>query len=285
MDMMKQRLYIVCLLCLCVVAHAWGQETDAGACAMHENVLSVEYGGIWQNDEYLSPLLYSGRMIGLQHEWWTGFGQREKDKEQKTEDWSHVGKIHIVGAKTDNGRVIRNQQWAFGVNGGWGAQYDFRRLIDIEGLNVWVGPYAHVDFMARLIGSYENKPYSMDIGATVRAHAGISYVMRGKRSAYRLQYAIMTDVLGAQFAPDYWQSYYEMTQTLDGTVVLASLHNRQSLWHELSVDMQFHRSTWRVGVRHEYTQYHANNLHFSREQVSVVVGTVFNHRISKTPLK
>ncbi len=269
---MKRLLHILFLVGFCTTMVA--QEDTA--CLVHENVLTVEYGGIWQNDEYLSPLLYGGQMIGIHHEWWTDF---------TAEDWSHVGKVHITGAMTDNNRAVRNMQYAIGVNGGWGAQYDFRRMMDVEGLNIFVGPYLYADFMGRSIASYTNKPYSFDIAANLRLHAGISYTVPCKRSAYRLQYTIMTDVLGVQFAPDYWQLYSEMATSLHDVVGFASLHNRQTLSHTLTLDMQFRRSTWRIGVRHEYLQYTMNNLHFSREQVCVVVGTVFNHRISKTPLK
>ncbi len=264
---------IISVLFACLSMETLRAEEWTGP--VHENVLTVEYGGIWQNDEYLSPLIYGGQMIAFGYECRTEFSKL---------DWSHVGKLHITGAITDNDRPMVSKQYAVGVNGGWGAQYNFRRMIGVEGLNVFVGPYLHADFMGRTITSSQNKPYSMDLGVNIRAHAGMSYTIPCKRSAYRLQYRIMTDLIGAQFAPDYWQSYYEMTQSIAGTVVFTSLHNRQTLSHELTLDMQFRRSTWRVGVRHEYLQYTANNLHFSREEVSVVVGTVFNHRISKTAL-
>ncbi len=270
---MKEKLFIILLFGFWSMRTLRAEEWTGPA---HENVLTVEYGGLWQNDEYLSPLLYGGQMVGIQHAWWTDFSKP---------DWSHVGKVHITGAITDNNRPVVSKQYAVGVNGGWGAYYNFRRMVNTKGLNLWIGPFLHVDFMGRGITSSHNKPYSMDLAATIRAHAGLSYTIPCKKSAYRLQYAIMTDLIGTQFAPDYWQSYYEMTESIAGTVVFASLHNRQTLSHELTLDMQFRRSTWRVGVRHEYLQYTANNLHFSREEVSVVVGTVFNHRISKTPLK
>ncbi len=268
---MSFRLYSAILFCFCWAAVS--MHADEYVCPAHENVLTVEYGGIWQNDEYLSPLLYGGQMIGLQHEWWSAL-----------RDWRHVGKIHITGAMTDNDRAIRNSQYAVGVNGGWGALYDFNHIMQVRGFNVFVGPYLHADYMLRSISSYQNKPYSMDISATVCLHAGVSYTIHCPRSAYRLQYTLMTDLVGAMFAPDYWQSYHEMNTSLQGVCVFASLHNRQRLQHELSVDMEFRKSTWRIGVRHEYLQSMANNLHFSRESVSVVVGTVFNHRVSKTSL-
>ncbi len=270
--MLKYIHYIVLLMLFCCIIPLQAEDY---VYPEHENVLTLEYGGLWQNDEYLSPLLYGGQMVAFGYECRTDFGQP---------DWSHVGKVHILGSITDNNRAIMTNQYAGGVNGGWGAQYNFLRMIGVDGLNIWIGPYLHADFMGRYITLSQNKPYSMDLAMNVRAHAGLSYTIPCKHSVYRLQYTIMTDLIGAQFAPDYWQSYYEMMESIKGTIGFASLHNRQKLSHELTLDMQFRRSTWRIGVRHEYLQYTANNLHFSREEVSVVVGTVFNHRISKTKL-
>ncbi len=268
--------HITLLISLCCIVNV---HAEGFKCPMHENVLTLTYGGIWQNDEYLSPLLYSGQAISIQQEWWTSFLNNNPNN-----DWEHVGKVHVSAAITDNNRAILNRQYVLGVDGGWGAHYSFQRLIDVKGLNVFVGPYLHFDLMGRNITSYENKPYSMDLSANLRAHAGVSYTIHAPKTAYRFQYTIMTDLAGAMFAPDYWQSYYEMNQSLQGTIVGSSVHNRQTLMHELSIDLQFRRSTWRVGVRHEYLQYKANNLHFSREQVCLVIGTVFNHQLSKTAL-
>ena len=57
----------------------------------HENILTVRYGGLWQQDQYLSPLLYSGQHIGLSNEWWQGFLC------DSTKHWQHVGRAQIIG--------------------------------------------------------------------------------------------------------------------------------------------------------------------------------------------
>ncbi len=275
---MQKCFYHYIILCISL-SSIFTIRAEEPFCPVHENILTFHYGGIWQNDEYLSPLLYAGQHIGIQHEWWTPFVN------EQISDWSHVGKIHGNGAITNNQQLIRNKQYALGVNGGWGMQYNFQKLMHISGLNVFIGPYLCADFMGRSITSYENKPYSLDIALTLQVHCGITHTFRTKHNyGFRLRYSLTTDLLGAMFTPDYWQSYYEMEQSLQGTIEFASLHNRQTISHELSLDMQLQRSTWRVGIRHDYLQYSANNLSFSREQVSLVIGTLFNHQIYRTSL-
>ena len=65
----------------------------------HENVLSIRYGGMWQQDQYLSPLLYSGQQIGISNEWWQGF------KTDSTLHWQHVGQAHITGGRAYSERM------------------------------------------------------------------------------------------------------------------------------------------------------------------------------------
>ncbi len=80
--------------------------------------------------------------------------------------------------------------------------------------------------------------------------------------------------------PDYWQSYCELTESIQGKVRCAGMWNHRTLHHELTLDMQFPHSTWRVGVQHEYSEYGQPNMMFSHEQVSVVVGTCFRYKLN-----
>lgn len=244
---------------------------------MHEDVLSVRWGGIRQYDEYLSPLLYTGQFVALQNEWWQRFGAVTVDGLQATGDWGHAGKVKLQGARLFN-RAYTNMIYALGVQGGWGAHYDFCRLMNVEGLSLFAGPYLDFDFFVKEISQNVNKPYSIDLCIDLKAHAGIRYSFAAKRSSYRLSYTIMTGVLGAQFVPEYGQSYYEVTEgIIGGAVGFSSLHNRLTLRHELTFDMQFPHSAWRLGVEHEYVRHSMNNLSFQREQVSLVVAALFNY--------
>lgn len=236
----------------------------------HENILTVRWGAITQYDEYLTPLKYKGQFLALQNEWWQPFAV--------SNDWQHVGKLKLQGARTYN-PTYSNLIYALGVHGGWGAHYDFHRLINLHGLNLFVGSYIDFDLFAKELINNVNKPYSADAAVELRLHAGISYGFAAKNTSYRLRYTMMTGFLGVQFVPEYGQSYYEITEgIIGGTVGLSSLHNKMDIRHELTIDMQFRHSAWRIGVEHEYINNSMNGLGFQREQVSLIVGTLFNYK-------
>lgn len=243
----------------------------------HESVLYVNYGGMWQQDQYLSPLLYSGMRVGVGNEWWQPFGQESRlGRNGKLTNWAHVGRIDLSFGWVYN-QPHSNRIYALGLQGGWGGFYTWR--FPKAGVQIWLGPYLDLDFMPRTILNNVNKPYSMDAAVQVEAMSGISYSFASHKTSYRLRYMVRANLIGVDFMPDYWQSYYELTEGIAGIVRCAGMWNHRYLNHELTLDMQFLHSTWRMGVRHEYLEYGQGDMWFSREQVSVVVGTCFRYKL------
>ena len=110
---MRKWLFILLLAIGCqsvVLASDWGVE--------HENVLSVRYGGMWMQDQYLSPLLYSGQQVGLSNEWWQEF------RSDSTKKWEHVGKMDVGFAWMYN-HMYTNLIYSLGLHGGWGTCYNW----------------------------------------------------------------------------------------------------------------------------------------------------------------
>ena len=271
----------------------------------HEDILTIQGGGIWLQDQYLSPLLYNGVSVGITNEWWQAFHGKKREHKNHTSNtfflswdtisdrstlggkkyigcWEHVGKVGIQVSGLEN-EPQSNKIYAIGVNAGWGAYYTWKwkitsRKTNISRFQIGVGPYLAGDFMPRYIVNNVNKPYSMDIAAEIDAMAFVSYSFGGKKTSYRLRYLIRTNLIGVDFMPDYWQSYYEITEGIAGKTRCAGMWNHRYLNHELTLDMQFKHSTWRIGVRHEYLEYGEKSMWFSREQVSAVIGTCFRYR-------
>ncbi len=241
---------------------AWAQDT----LRLHtvENVLTVGIGTTFATDEYLSVLPYSGVSFNLDNEWWQTFRRHSA--------WTHVGEVRLAGGLLGNAPGS-NTMVGFGVRGGWGAHYNYTPL---PRLTILAGAVADVDYYGRVLVKSVNKPYSMDLAMALNLSAGVGYTFDAKRSAYRLRYMVRTPFVGCMFAPEMGQSYYEMASSLDGTAHFASFHNRLSLLHELTLDMRFGRSTWRIGVVHDFLRVSVNHLMFSREQVRFVIGTVFD---------
>lgn len=239
----------------------------------HENVLRVAFGGEWMQDQYLSPLLYKGYRVGIGNEWWQPFRRTDTISGSR---WEHVGQLDLQGMWAYN-PVKTNAVYAIGARGGWGAYYVWK--LKKQGLSIFVGPYLEADYVAKWHVVSVNKPYSMDIAIDLMAMACISYAFKAKRTSYRLQYSVRANVIGVDYLPDYWQSYYEMTEGVLGIVRCSGMWNHRTLRHGLTFDMQLPHSTWRLGIEHEYLEYGIKDMMFSREQVSVVVGTVFRYKI------
>ena len=242
-------------------ADHWGVE--------HENVLSIRYGGVWQQDQYLSPLLYSGQQIGLSNEW------RQGIKKDSTKHWQHVGQMYVTGGMAYSERM-NNLIYSVGLQGGWGAQYVWKWQ-DL-GLQALLGPYLDMELCGKMQASNVNKPYSMDLAVNICALGGVSWAFKAKKTSYRLRYLACLNVLGMDYLPDYWHSYFEMGEGVLGDFRCAGLWNHRHLKHELTLDMQFIRSTWRIGVKHEYIEYGTTNMMFSREQVSAIIGWIWEEK-------
>lgn len=254
---------------MCVVVFAWVKTYAYNYSTYnseHESLLSISYGGIWLQDQYLSPLLYSGQQIGIQKEWWSYF------KKDDSFSWQHFGKIGLNGGMAYS-EMKNNLIYSVGVQGGWGALHSWN--IPKTGVNFLLGPYLNLDFMAKSHAVQVNKPYSMDIGLDACAIGGICWAFKIKETSFRLRYLAQGNVIGLDYLPDYWQSYYEQTEGVLGKFRCSGMWNRRHLQHELTFDVQLKRSTWRIGIEHEYLEYGTKKMMFSRETVSAIVGCIF----------
>lgn len=272
-------------------ARDWAQDWGS-------NVLKIKYGWNGTVDPYLSPLRYNGQEIGIGNEWWREIGNREQEKEKREQGiWISVGKIEVAGSKAWSA-AKSNYTYGLGAQGSWGALWDWSLMKDgrkynslpeqqkealhkrgIFGFDILVGPELAVDVMARQHASNVNKPYSFDVGADILAVAGASLQFGGKKTAYRLRYMIRTNLIGADFVPEYWQSMYEVAEgQWKGDIRCSGPWNRNVVRQELTMDFQFIRSTWRLGVEHEWMNYR-RAMEWNRQEVRIVVGCVWKYKI------
>lgn len=243
----------------------------------HTNVLKIKSGWSYQLDTYLSPLAYNGWQLGIGNEWWQPFRHDTRlGKTGRLDNWAHVGRVEINGFQTVN-PARTNLISGMDFNGGWGAFYCWKWLDNR--LKVFVGPYLEAGLTVRYISANVNKPVSLDLAADVMAMSGLSWSFYGKKTSYRLHYQIRTNLVGFDCMPHYWQSYYELTEGVPGVMRCSGHWNHHTVKHELGMDMQFIHSTWRVGVGHDYNNYHSENLQFIRSTVSFIIGCIWNYQI------
>ena len=261
--MKMKRRYITILAFLVVTIGIYAEPVE------HENILKVKYGWLTQVDPYLSPLAYQGNEIGIGNEWWQTF-------RADSVHWKHVGRVDVVGLRAFSS-ANTNYIYGFGFHGGWGAYYNW--LFADGHLSLQLGPYLEGDFMAREIGMNVNKPLSFDIGIDAMAMAGLSWSFYGKKTSYRLRYLVRTNLIGFDWMPDYWESYYEVTEGVSGTARCSGHWNHNVVRHELTLDLQFPHSTWRVGAEHEFLHYGTTRMQFTRNQFNLIVGCLWHYRV------
>ena len=242
----------------------------------HENILKLKVGTGYQLDSYLSPMGYSGMQYGLGNEWWQPFRKESKlGRAGKLDNWAHTGRIDVTITDYYN-RAYTNSMLGVQLAGGWGAFYEWRWIDDR--LRVHTGPYLEVGCNVRYHASNVNKIVSLDIAADLMAMGGISWSFYGKKTSYRLGYQLRTNIVGFDYLPEYWESYYEITQGVPGQARCSGPWNHNTLKHQLTLDMQFPHSTWRIGTEHELVSYGTENQHFMHNQMSLVVGCIWRYR-------
>ncbi len=252
----------------------------------HEDILHIRYGGAWRQDQYLSPLLYNGMTVAIGNEWWQPFRMDTKlGQTGKLTNWEHLGRLHLAFDWTYN-PTRSNILYGFSLNAGWGAYYTWR--FPEQGVQLLLGPYCELSGTGKYLVRNVNKPFSLDAACDIMAMAGVGYVFCGKHTSYRLRYLVRANLIGVDFMPDYWQSYYELGEQVQGRIRCSGMWNHRTVRQELTLDMQFPHSTWRVGICHDYTEYGQRDMMFSHEQVSAIVGTCFRYKVnpkkSFTPL-
>lgn len=245
---------------------------------VHNNILKVKIGTGYQLDTYLSPIGYTGMQYGLGNEWWQPFRQDTRlGKTGKLANWSHVGRadVFVTDYYSKAGRT--NNYLGAQIAAGWGAFYEWRWMDDR--LSVHVGPYLDAGFIMREHAANVNKIVSFDVAIDVMAMGGLRWSFYGKRTSYRLNYLFRTNLIGFDFLPEYWESYYELSQGVPGQARCSGHWNHNTIKHELALDMQFKHSTWRIGAEHELVNYGTDDLHFMRNQFSLSVGCLWKYRI------
>ncbi|MCR5050341.1 MAG: DUF3316 domain-containing protein [Paludibacteraceae bacterium] len=244
----------------------------------HTNILMLKAGYGSHLDTYLSPVDYSGMHIGLSNEWWQPFRQDTRlGRMGLLDHWGHVGRLDITALSVANA-AHSNSYLGARVAAGWGAFYCWKWHDDR--LKTILGPYLESDVAVRYITDNVNKPVSLDIAVNAMVMAGLSWSFYGRKTSYRLAYLLRTNLVGFDYLPEYWQSYYELSQGVHGIARCSGPWNHRTVKHGLSVDMQFLHSTWRVGVEHSYNDYGTDNMHFVSNQISLVLGCIWQYKMN-----
>lgn len=225
---------------------------------------SVKAGELRLADTGLSRQQYRGPMFGItaQHEnlyrhsehlRWT---VRAELVYSPTVNVSRSARIHYAGL-----RLAYETHYSFPVGRGFSLEPGGY----LEALGA-------VKYQTRNVNNIATGDVMLNLHLSLRAQ----YIKQWSRFGLRAGYRLSTPFLGLFFAPDYGQSYYELSlglpSSLGPTLCLGSFHNHQALLGDLQLDLIFPHGALILGFGHEHRWWHAHGLEYQCSSLTACLG-------------
>ena len=218
-------------------------------------------------DPYLSPLTYTGNGIQFEHE------SRRCWSETNTR-LSIQSKLDLDAGLLQNPAQNSNMTYV-AVNYSTGLHYKFK---PVNGWLFLAGGSWDIGLGYKNVARNVNNPGNVDLATNLNLSGVAVYDVELRRRTLRLRLAVETPVIGWMYVPLAGASYYEMFMlgNLSGISHFSSVMNRRGINPKLTVDVPLKLSVWRLGVGYQVLQYSANNMVFSRNEMSLIIGTTFD---------
>lgn len=238
-------------------------------------MLSIDGGYASVHDSYLTPITYDGLDLGLSLEvtrpavggkwlWQLGVGA----------DYNYV---ENPSGNNDLHKLMGDL--TFDMQRCWQGVLHPR-------LGFSVGP------MAQLRAGIVYNAVNSNNPVTVRAHAAVGaagmawFNTRLWRLPVTLRYQLQLPALGAFFAPEYDESYYEIyLGNHKGLAHLGWWGNRLDMTHYLGADLHLGKTILRVGYRTRLEHWRVNHLHVHDVTHSLVLGISTSFQTTRTTNK
>ena len=152
----------------------------------------------------------------------------------------------------------------------------YYRFSPLPSLNILTGGGAHAMTGVLYNTRNGNNPASAKLDLSLNLSLMATYNVRIKSYPIMLRYQIDTPLVGAMFAPNYGQSYYEIFSlgNTEGVVRMNSPFNKFALRNYFSVDFPIAGVTFRAGYIGNYYQTDVNNIQHHMRSHSFVLGFV-----------
>lgn len=203
------------------------------------SVYTFEAGSSHITDTYLSPIRYSGWHLGFNYE-------RLQAMKFSPDNWVMQMKFGL-SVERDLNKVNSTPMWYGEIAYSWGMM---RRWKPAQGFSVGAGGVALLNVGCIYLDRGGNNPASAKASITVGATGYAAWHGRLGRLPVTLRYQPTMSLLGAFFAPDYGELYYEIyLGNHSGLVHCAWPFNHFDFDHVLSADLHFGTTSLRIGYR------------------------------------
>jgi len=258
---MKKIILLLNLICIFIISSAQPREKELVALTNvthHAGVSVVELV-----DPYLSILNYTG--YGLRLEYTDSY--YFNPEKPVLSSYSRI--TGLISSLTNPQKTAGVTY--IGGNAAWGALYEYH---DINNLVLLAGANVDVDFAYKINSRNVNNPVNIDLATNLNAMLGIKYVYAIRKRNLKFKANFEFPLLGCMFVPYPGLSYYEMYSSgaYAEAIHFSSLHNKQGLKEQISIDIPFKFSTWSLGARMHQLKYQAGDQPYSFNEFSVFVG-------------
>lgn len=246
--------------CQCALA----QDSDEKPLRPVATVISAQYGHVSLLDTYLSQVRYGGHAMSLNYEAQqaTGFAP---------ENWTRQLSLGVDYDYTHN-PAGNHTMHSLIVDGRWGMMHRWNDVIT-PGLQFQLGGATQLRGGVLYNANNSNNVVSTRIHWNVGLMGQAIYNTHIKQLPITVRYQAALPVMGAFFAPDYDEAYYEIY--LGNRSNLAHFGwwgNRFDLDHMISADLHLGNTIVRIGYRNRVSTSWINNISTRDMAHYIVIG-------------
>lgn len=238
------------------------------------SIYQVKAGSSHLTDTYLTPIKYSGWQVGFDYE-------RLQAMKFSPEEWVMQMKVGVEADRTLN-PVKNHTMWYGEVDFSWGMMRRWRLNM---GFSAGIGGAAMLKAGCLYLDRSGNNPASAKGSVTIGATGYAAWQTTLGRIPVTLRYQASLPVIGAFFAPDYGELYYEIyLGNRSGLAHCAWWGNHLALDHSLTADLHLGSTTLRIGYAGNFYNTNINHTVTRIISHSAVIG-VGGEWISLNPKK
>ena len=211
-------------------------------------------------DTYLSNYNHKGLGLNYSHEAF-------RDARTGNYRWKYQKQLNITAGYAIRGS---NLQYTALIGYNWGGYHPFKVA---KGLTLLAGAQIQLEGGALYNPAGGNNPAAAKLRAALAASGMAIYHFPVRRSEWIVRYQLDIPLMGAMFAPEFGQSYYEIFGLGHAKNVVAFTHpvNNPSWRHMLSLDIPVKATTLRISYIADLYQSRINdiNCHIYRNTFAI----------------
>ena len=213
------------------------------------SIYSIKAGSAHIKDTYLTPIRYSGWHVGFEYE-------RMQAMKFNPERWVMQMKVGVNAERTLN-PTKNHTMWNGELHFSWGMMHRWKLG---NGLSAGAGGYAQLKAGCIYLDRSGNNPASAKASITVGATGYVAWKKEIAGLPVTFRYQASLAVVGAFFAPDYGELYYEIyLGNHNGLAHCAWWGNYLAFDNTLTADMQLGSTTLRIGYSGNYYNTNVNH--------------------------